>query len=122
MKLTLLAAVAILGLGLTPTFAAEGNGEPFANPVSIGTRLARPALTADTGSEQYPDVVGRPGANVSRLAGDVLPSNGSEGIVQTANSLPRGFEEGTVQYAQAKSMNAWMVAHNRGGRSTYAGR
>jgi hypothetical protein len=113
-------AAAVLGAGLTPAFAGEGNGEPFYNSVSIGTRLARPALAFDTGSAQYPDVVGRPGSNLPRLAGDVLPSNGSEGAVQTANSLPRGFEDGTVQYAQAKSISAWMVAHNRAPASIYA--
>ncbi len=122
MKHTLLAAVALLGLGLAPAFAGEGNGNPFPNQVDIGTRLARPALGLDTGSAQYPDVTGRPGSNLSRLAGDVLPTNGSEGPVQTANSLPRGFEEGTVQYAQAKSMNDWMVAHNQVEQSIYAGR
>ena len=46
-----------------------------------------------------------------RSPGDVLPTNGSQGPVQTANSLPTRFEEGTVAYAQANRVHNWMVAH-----------
>jgi len=31
--------------------------------------------------------------------------------VQTANSLPASFEEGTVAYAQANQVRNWMLAH-----------
>jgi hypothetical protein len=123
-KTTLLAA-AILSLGasaLTPAFAAEGNGNPF-DTVQYGqTRLTRPAYAqADVGQSQYPDVVGRPGSNLSTLANNqILPTEGSEQPVQTANSLPRGFEQGTVTYAQAQSINNWMVAHNSGSMTTAA--
>ncbi len=120
---TILAAVALLGLSLAPALAAEGNGEPFPNNVtSAGTRIIRQAQAADVGSAQYPNVVGRPGSNLPLLAGDVLPTNGSEGVVQTANSLPRGFEEGTVTYAQAQSVNRWMLAHNQGALTRTASR
>ena len=113
---TIIAAVAVLGLSFAPAFAAEGNSEPFPNnETTAGTRIIRQAQAADVGSAQYPNVVGRPGSNLSRLAGDVLPTNGSEGVVQTSNSLPRGFEEGTVTYAQAQSVNNWMLAHNQAG-------
>ena len=81
-----------------------------------GTGLENPAGSqaqfADTGSQAYPNVAGRAGADLPSLAGNVLPTNGSQGIVQTANSLPAHFEEGTVAYAQAKSVQNWMVAHN----------
>ncbi len=80
-----------------------------------GTGLVNPAGSqpqfADTGSNAYPNVVGRPGSDLPSLAGDVLPTNGSEGTVQTANSLPSHFEEGTVAYAQATRVHNWMVAH-----------
>ena len=110
---TIIAAVAVLGLSFAPAFAAEGNSEPFANnTTTAGTRIIRQPQALDTGSAQYPNVVGRPGSNLPLLAGNVLPSNGSEGAVQTANSLPRGFEQGTVVYAQAQSINSWMLAHN----------
>lgn len=117
MKTTILAAAAILSLGaavLAPAFAAEGNGEPFANVQFGVTRLTRPSyVQADVGSAQYPNTVGRPGSNLSRLAnGDVLPATGSEQPIQTANSLPMSFERGTVTYAQAQSVQNWMVAHN----------
>lgn len=100
-------------LGLAPALAAEGNGEPF--PSHAGALAAPAALSvprvADTGSAAYPDLAGRPGSDLPRLAGDVLPATGSEGPVQTANSLPRHFEEGTVAYAQASRVHSWMLAH-----------
>ncbi len=36
-----------------------------------------------------------------------LPENGQNGPVQTANSLPRGFENGTAAYMTAQSVNRW---------------
>jgi hypothetical protein len=111
---TFIAAVAVLGLSLAaPAFAAEGNSEPFPNDMTVGTRVLRQAQAADVGSAQYPNVIGRPGSDLYGLAGDVLPSDGSEGAVQTANSLPRGAEEGTVTYAQAQSVNHWVLAHSQ---------
>lgn len=111
MKTLFLAAVA-LSLGLAPAFAGEGNGEPFPNTAeSFTARATTPSQYADTGSNAYPNVAGRPGSDLPGLAGDVLPANGSEGAVQTANSLPARFEEGTVAYAQATRVRDWMVAH-----------
>lgn len=137
MKKLFLAAAVAASLGISPAFAGEGNGDPF--PFSAQSLTAAPQRLADTGSQAYPDVAGRPGdglrnpggvqqfadtgsqayPNVSgrvgsdlpSLAGDVLPTNGSQGAVQTANSLPTRFEEGTVAYAQATRVNNWMVAH-----------
>ncbi len=85
-----------------------------------GTSLENPAGSqaqfADTGSQAFPNVVGRVGSDLPSLAGNVLPTIGSQGAVQTANSLPAHFEEGTVAYAQANSVQNWMIAHN--GRAT----
>ena len=128
---TMILAAAILSLGaatFAPAYAeGEGNGEPF--PVSIALGQNAPSTYTygyghrDVGSAQYPDVTGNPGSNLSALANnDVLPAQSNEAIVQTANSLPRGFEDGTVAYAQAKSINAWMVAHNKASPSSFATR
>ncbi len=115
MKSLLLAAATAIafGLGLAPTFAGEGLGEPFPNTAISYTSqsTAAPQSFADTGSNAYPSVAGRPGSDLPSLAGDVLPTNGSQGAVQTANSLPAHFEEGTVAYAQATQVRNWMVAH-----------
>ena len=122
MKTTLLAAAAVLSLGmasLAPAFAeGEGNGEPFPGPSVTLAQNAGPAYSygyghRDVGSAQYPDVAGNPGTHLTALGhAPVLPAQSNEAPIQTANSLPRGFEDGTVAYAQAQSMNAWVVAHN----------
>ncbi len=122
MRMTILAAVAVMSLGAVPAMAAEGNGEPFPNNAgSIWTHTAPTAPRfADTGSAAYPSLAGRPGSDLPRLAGAVLPANGSEGAIQTANSLPAHFEEGTVAYAQANRVHNWMVAHELRNRAAYA--
>ena len=132
MRKMILAAVAVFGLGAAtkaPAFAeGEGNGEPFPGASFAVSAGAMPAYAnryaqRDVGSEQYPSTVGRPGTNLSALANDqVLPAQSNEAVVQTANSLPRGFEDGTVAYAQAQSINAWMVAHNQAAPSSFAAR
>jgi len=113
MRMTILAALALTSLGLVPAMAGEGTGDPF--PYSAGIVTTQTALTApqvaDTGSAAYPNFAGRPGSDLPLLAGNVLPTSGSEGTIQTANSLPAHFEEGTVAYAQAKSVQNWMLAH-----------
>ena len=96
MKTMLLAAAAVLSLGvasLVPAYAeGEGNGEPFPAPsISLSTN-ARPAYTygyghRDVGSAQYPNVAGNPGTNLTALANDdVLPAQSNEAPVQTTNS------------------------------------
>ena len=123
MRTTLLAAVALFGLSLAPALAGEGNGDPF--PGNFGTLTITQTLpqVADTGSAAYPDVTGRPGSDLPSLQAEVLPPNGNgQGAIQTANSLPRGAEEGTVAYAQARSVHAWMLAHSGRGVPAFAAR
>ena len=131
MKSVMLAVIASLGIGAAgcgPAFAGEGNGEPFDNnQTALSAQGANPFpapsyASPDVGSNQYPHVAGRPGTNLTALDNEVLPSNGSEGPVQTANSLPRGFEEGTVAYAQAQSVHNWMMAHSGAVLPRVAGR
>ncbi len=122
MKIFFLVAIFATSLGLAPAMAGEGNSEPF--PLNAGSFTTYTSVTAsqvpDTGSAAYPNFAGRPGANLPALAGDVLPSNGSEGAVQTANSLPAHFEEGTVAYAQANRIHSWMLAHALRNAPAYA--
>ncbi len=123
MKTTLLAAAAVFGLSLAPALAGEGNGNPF--PANYGTLTTTQTLPqiADTGSQAYPDLKGRAGSDLPSLQAEVLPPNGNgEGAVQVANSLPRGAEEGTVAYAQERSVHAWMVAHSGRGVPAFAAR
>ena len=113
MRNALLAALAALSFASLPAFAGDGTGEPFPNSagaVTTQTFLSGSQI-ADTGSAAYPNFAGRPGSDLPRLAGNILPTSGSEGAIQTANSLPAHFEEGTVAYAQAKSVQNWMLAH-----------
>ncbi len=113
MKTVILAVVALISLGAAPAMAGEGNSEPFPNNAgTLTTQFASTApQSADTGSAAYPNFAGRPGSDLPRLAGIVLPASGSEGAIQTANSLPAHFEEGTVAYAQANRVQSWMLAH-----------
>ena len=99
-----------------PQQLADTGSQSYPNVAGrAGTGLENPAGSqaqfADTGSQAYPNVSGRAGSDLPSLAGDVLPTNGSEGAGQTANSLPARFEEGTVAYAQANRVHNWMVAH-----------
>lgn len=105
----LAAAFVVLAFGAAPTFAAEG-GDPFASgPGGSVTAVQLRSVAADVGSEQEYDLAGRPGTGLA-LSAELLPVNGSEGIVQTANSVPPKFEDGTVQFAHARDAQATRAA------------
>lgn len=109
MKFALIAAVSLSAFGATTAAHAEGEGagEPF--PLHMpGIVIVRPSVLADTGSAAYPDFSRRPGQMVADGQG-TLPSNGSEGIVQTAASLPRGSLDGTSAVMQAKSVDRFLA-------------
>lgn len=112
MRTTLIAAAAALSLfAINAAHAGEGNGEPFLFRAPGLTALATlQTLAADTGSTAYPDLAGRPSRVVTAGAG-LLPAAGSEGVVQTANALPRGAMEGTVTYTQARSVQRYLAQH-----------
>jgi hypothetical protein len=100
-----LAIAAFLTAGITSAYAdGEGNGN-FGGIASSANVVAGTEVTGVTGSNQYPVVRNSTGVGV--VAGGTLPTNGSEGIVQTANSLPRGFVGGTgtsnTAYASAQT-------------------
>lgn len=98
LALTLLAAPA-----LAPNaWAGEGNWEPF--PFTSAPQVTSGApVVADSGSEAFPSMTGNT-VRFSSLAA-LLPSNGSDGAVQTAQSLPARADEGTVTYVQAQRVN-----------------
>jgi len=122
MKNIFLAAVVLSGLAVAPAMAGEGGRDPFPNYAGdFTTHTSASALRyADTGSQAYPTQPGRPGSDLPSLVGEILPTNGSQGIVQTANSLPAHFEDGTVAYAQANQIRAWMQAHTQTAAPAYA--
>ena len=109
MKTNLIAASLLaLAMGVGVAHAeGEGNGNPFPN-TEAGHFVVANQVLSDTGSESIPHFGGR---TTALTQGDLLPANGSEGAVQTANSLPVGAEEGTVAYAQAQSVQRWVLAH-----------
>ena len=105
-KLIIAATVAALSLATTAFAEGEGNGDPF--PVHTAAIASGPvAFARDTGSQQYPAY--NPALSWSEASQVTLPPNGSQGPVQTANSLPSGFENGTVAYTEAQSVNRWFA-------------
>jgi hypothetical protein len=96
-RIMALALAASLTAGVTSAYA-EGNGN-FGGIAPSANVVAGTEIPGVTGSDAYPVV--RNGTAVGAVAGGTLPTNGSEGIVQTANSLPRGFADGTGNGATA---------------------
>ena len=103
-RIMALAIAAFLTAGISSAYAdGEGNGN-FGGIAPSANVVAGTEVTGVTGSNAYPVV--RNSTAVGVVAGGTLPTNGSEGIVQTANSLPRGFVDGTgngnTAYASAE--------------------
>ncbi len=119
MKLKVVFAVVALSLSAGQAFAeGEGNGDPF--PAAAGRQLAAGrAFVADTGSEAYPQSTGNT-AQPSSLA-RLEPGVGHEAPVQTAGSLPRGFGNGSVAYAQAQRLNRYLAGRVERRRHLEAG-
>ncbi len=114
-------AAAALVLAGVPALAQEGNGNPFPN-AAPGTTVTAGTQLASVGSEAYPDVAGRPGSDLTVVADGLLPGVGSEAPVQTAGSLPTGFEVGTPSYAYAQSVNRHFATQAERNRVAYAAR
>ena len=90
-------ALAILSLTASPALAEnEGNGNPFAYTaepqVSSGS-----AFVNETWSQSHPQFTGN-ATQVSSMA-RLLPSNGNETPVMTADTLPVRAADGMVAYA-----------------------
>ena len=109
------AIAALLIASASVARAGEGNGDPFPFRAPGVTNVVSPQTYAvDTGSAAYPDFTGRSSWTVAAGGADALSANGSEGAVQTAKSLPQGFAEGTVAYAQAQSVRRYLARQETG--------
>ena len=111
---TLLAAAFALALGVAPAVAGEGRGNPFDGAAFTGqtTGVGSGQLDANLGAEQPYDPSGLPGTGLT-LSAEFLPVNGQNGVVQSVNSAPPGFADGTVRSAQARTVQAWHAAQLR---------
>lgn len=108
-KIVLAAAVLALTLGTGAAFAeSEGNGDPFVLRTD-GIGGDGRAFVVDTGSAMHPELTGR--AVQPTMLALIEPVYGSEGPVHTAGSLPRGFGEGSLAYAQAANANRHFATH-----------
>ena len=109
MRTILLTAVAALALVAASAQASPGDSDPFPFRAPSVT-VQSPQPYADTGSHAYPDLAGRPSQVVTAGGFGVVPITGSQAGVNTANSLPRGFQDGTVAYAQQQSVLRYLAA------------
>jgi hypothetical protein len=116
-SLTVLATMAVLASSVAAR-AGEGDGPDFPGLLQPHTTLANPVIS-DIGSETYPSVVGAQRNPV--VVGSLLPSNGSDGIVQTENSLPKGFAKGTPSYEYAQSVQRYWARSEAAAASRVAG-
>jgi hypothetical protein len=96
MKSKIMIAATIAALSLTTV--------AFAQTPSSSQAAGFPA---DVGSNAYP--VPNPALSFAPLGMPILPVYGSEGAVQTANSLPSNFTVGTVAYAQGEHVKQWFA-------------
>jgi hypothetical protein len=103
-KLIIAATVAAFSLATT-AFAGEGAGDPF--PFRAPTSPVTVTASRDVGSNQYPAF--NPALSSTSLAQQTLPENGQNGPVETANSLPKGFMDGTVAYMEAQRTDRWFA-------------
>ena len=104
---------AALALLAVPAFAQEGNGNPFPNRSYGVSTAVRPAQYAGlgTGQEAYPDVTGRPGSNLF-VSLEPVAGLANEAPVQTANSEPVGFTDGTAAYASVPARTLFASLRN----------
>ena len=95
MKSTLLAAAALV-LSAGAAFAVEGGQDPFGqNLPGVTTTFA---AHDDTGSMAYPKLPGQAQSGTVPAYARPLPTKASMALVQTPNSLPRGFGLATPRH------------------------
>lgn len=114
-KVMFAVAVAALGLSAGQAFAeSEGSGDPFQFRVVQQVVVGR-SFVADTGSAAYaqPTVNANQPSSLARLE----PVAASEALVQTASSLPRNFENGSLADVQAQSLDHYLA--RRSGRTRH---
>ena len=104
-KIMIAATVAALSLATTAFAAEGGRGDvaPFpAAPAQTGTSFGS---APDVGNQAYPTP--NPAFSFAQTSMPSVFENGQNRPVQTANSLPAGFENGTPEYMEAQSLNRW---------------
>ena len=109
-KVLIIAGVAGLSLATLPAFAGEGAGDPFPfrAPGVVTVTTGRADLPG-ANTDPYPfHAIGT--LITAPMSEQSLPTNGAEGTVQTANSLPLGFEKGTAAYARVASAQKYRAA------------
>jgi hypothetical protein len=129
MKSMILVA-AVLSLTAGAALAGEGNGDPF--PFAAGTAAVADVPTSPTQmtgqtplmTKMPPNSVpyGRTAmeatlrqyATVPVSGGTLVPSDGTQGAVQTANSAPPGFHEGTAADQRADALQRYLAQQQRG--------
>jgi hypothetical protein len=100
-KMILAATGLVLTVSAGRAFAGEGNGDPFPFRANAYVTTS-PAFMADTRSDAYPQQTGN-NVQPSSLA-QLEPTPGSERLVQTTFSLPRGAGTGTAAYGRMQSV------------------
>ena len=107
MKFTLIVATTAIGLFAGSAFAGEGAGDPFPFRAPGVTTVTTGRAVLPSGlDDPYPFRANSTSDNSTMLA----PSNGSEGAVQSLNSLPVGAEVGTVGYAHQQNVRNYFQA------------
>ena len=87
---------------LALALAASAGATAYAqSPASASSEVSNPAVLLQTGSQQYPVFSGL--RRTSVRAGGVIPENGSNLIVQSANSLPSARGEASPTALAAAS-------------------
>ncbi|HKM60866.1 MAG TPA: hypothetical protein VJY39_00115 [Acidisphaera sp.] len=116
---TILSAAAALAIivGSTAALADSGDGPQFAllQPVPATgpatTVVTAAPLASNVGNEAEPVFAGQP-AVISQGTASLLPFNGNEAPVQTANSAPVGFGTTTVALAaHTPAFFGFLAAH-----------
>jgi hypothetical protein len=94
MKRTVIA----IAIALSGETAYAGGSDAYPDPVS--RPIYAQQVLRDTGSENYPTF--GPG-QTQVIAGNsgLLPANGSDGVIQSANSVPASTIYGTTAFANA---------------------
>ncbi|HME27115.1 MAG TPA: hypothetical protein VKI44_38305 [Acetobacteraceae bacterium] len=105
--LSVAGALAIVACS-TAAFADSGDGPQFALPQPVPatgpatTVMTAAPLATDVGNERPAVFAGQP-AEIAQNTDGLLPTNGNEGMVQSANSAPRGFYDGTLPMLTAQA-------------------
>ena len=118
MRFTLLASAIALGFTATAAYAGEGAGDPFPfRAPGITTTVTGTKLLAD--QPDNPFGYKAPGQVVTPAqSGAMMASSGSEGPVQSYNSLPDGFTNQDTAFAQTHTSSPSATAQaGRAGRA-----